>query len=368
MVNKAATAENVGTPVALRASAALVWAYVILVGLSLAALIVLSAVMREWATTEAWVHMVIVAVFAIVLPLQIRRARLGQRGAVRAVGLIAAVLFVVNVVEVLVPSFMPAWMQIVMVLMAAAMAGVVSTSSAGHCGSIDLVLDRSETPGKESRRRRSPEERRPQIIRAAAEAVAQLGYANATLTEIAQRSGASKGLLWHYFTDRDDLMHQTVVSLSESLRAGLLADIDTDGTVPDVVRAVFTRTALFTRTHPDELEALDQIVHNLRAPDGRRRISMLDYEAIYAEHTALLTRGQREGTIRHGDLRMMVVSYQALIDGLIGHLQAHPELDPRAHADEVAALFLRGAAHQPEPLPAERRSFSPNAPGSPITS
>ncbi|WZH39038.1 MAG: TetR/AcrR family transcriptional regulator [Microbacterium enclense] len=212
-------------------------------------------------------------------------------------------------------------------------------------------MDESDAPGLDDRRRRSPEERRSAIIRAAAEAVAELGYANATLTEIAQRSGASKGLLWHYFADRDDLMRQAVSSLSESLRAGLVADIDTRARVPDVVRAVFVRTALFTRTHTVELEALDQIVHNLRAPDGRRRISILDYKAIYADHTALLRRGQREGTIRSGDLRMIVVGYQALIDGLIAYLHAHPDLDPIVHAREVAELFLVGAAEPSEHHP-----------------
>ncbi|WZH36549.1 MAG: hypothetical protein PIR02_17620 [Microbacterium enclense] len=125
MVKRSVDEKDDQTPVPLRAASALVWAYVALVGLSLAALIVMSFVMPEWATTEAWVHMVIVAVFAVVLPRRMRRARQGQRGAVRAVGLIAAVLFVVNVVEVLLPSFVPTWMQIAMVVMAATMAGVV---------------------------------------------------------------------------------------------------------------------------------------------------------------------------------------------------------------------------------------------------
>lgn len=174
--------------------------------------------------------------------------------------------------------------------------------------------------------------------------VAELGYANATLTEITRRAGVSKGLLWHYFSDRDDVMQQAVTYLAGRLRAALVSDIDLGAPVPEVVRAVFARTALFTRTHLRELRALDEIVRNLRTPDGHRRITLLDYEEVHADHAALLARGQREGTIRAGDLSTLASSYQALIDGMIAHLQAHPDVDPPTYADDVADLFLRGAA------------------------
>lgn len=199
--------------------------------------------------------------------------------------------------------------------------------------------------GAGGRKRRSPDERRQEIISATTALVAESGYANATLTEITQRAGVSKGLLWHYFRDRDDLMHRAVAFLAGELRAGLVADVDVTAPAVDVIRAVFTRTAMFTRTHQQEIEALDQIVHNLRTPDGRRRITTLDYEDICDEHAALLARGQSEGSIRAGDVRLFAVTYQSLIDGMIGHLQAHPEVDPIGYSDQVATVFLLGTAH-----------------------
>lgn len=205
----------------------------------------------------------------------------------------------------------------------------------------------SAPAARPGRRRKNADARRDEIIRATTAVVADLGYADATLTEITQRAGISKGLLWHYFRDRDDLMRQAIDHLVARLRTDLVDGLDRAAPVPDVIRAVFTRTALFTRTNPHELAALDQIVHGLRAPDGSRRITMRDYEGVYAEHEALLSRGQREGTIRSGDTRILAVSYQALIDGLIGHLQAHRGDDPRARADEFADVFLRATARDP---------------------
>jgi AcrR family transcriptional regulator len=193
-------------------------------------------------------------------------------------------------------------------------------------------------------RRLGADERREQIVRAATEVIAATGYANATLTEIARTAGVAKGLIWHYFDDRDDLMRHAVASLAARLRDALVSDLDLTAPAPEVIRAVFARTAMFTRTHPVELETIDQIVHNLRSPDGRQRLSMRDYEDTYAEHERLLARGQSEGTIRRADVRVMASGYQGIIDAMVGYLQAHPDVEPLGHAAQLADLFLSGAA------------------------
>lgn len=111
-------------PPPLTLADALVRAYVGVVVLTLAALVVLSVTAPEQATAHAWGHAVVVAMFAVVLPLRLRRAREGDRGAVRAVGIVSAVLFLVNVVEALLPAF-PLWMRAVMLVTAVVVLGVV---------------------------------------------------------------------------------------------------------------------------------------------------------------------------------------------------------------------------------------------------
>ncbi|MCO7238387.1 hypothetical protein [Aeromicrobium sp. CnD17-E] len=108
---------------ALRLAAALVRVYVGIVVLTLAALVVLSLTAPGQATAHAWGHAVVVAVFAVVLPLRLRRARAGDRVAVRAVGIVAAVLFLVNVVEAMLPAF-PLWMRVDMLITAVVVLGV----------------------------------------------------------------------------------------------------------------------------------------------------------------------------------------------------------------------------------------------------
>ncbi len=92
---------------------------------TLVVLAVLSAVAPEQAPGEAWGHAIIVTLFAVLLPLRLRAARRGSLGALRAVGLIASALFLVNVVEASIPGFVPVWMRLEMVGIAVLMAAVI---------------------------------------------------------------------------------------------------------------------------------------------------------------------------------------------------------------------------------------------------
>lgn len=111
--------------IALPMAQRLVGAYLIATAGTIAALAVLSVAVPHLATANAWGHAIVVAAFAVVLSLRLQRAQIGKRGAVRAVGVIAAVLFLVNVIEALIPEFVPVWMRIEMAVVALLMVGVV---------------------------------------------------------------------------------------------------------------------------------------------------------------------------------------------------------------------------------------------------
>jgi len=88
-------------------------------------LAVLSAFARHQAPRDAWIHAVIVACFAVVLPLRLQSARRGSTAGLRAVGLIAAALFVANAIEARLPHFAPSWMRVEMIGIAVLMALVI---------------------------------------------------------------------------------------------------------------------------------------------------------------------------------------------------------------------------------------------------
>lgn len=75
-------------------------------------------------------------------------------------------------------------------------------------------------------RKKKQQERRPQILWAAIETVAECGIEGSTLKAIAQRAGVSTGMITYYFKDKNDLMesalafgHQMVGERSRELRS-----------------------------------------------------------------------------------------------------------------------------------------------------
>lgn len=99
----------------------LVVAYVVVALGTLVALAVLAATAPHLATSEAWGHAVIVAVFAIVLPVRTRAALKGSPSGLRALTIIGCVLLVVNLIEAALPGAFPAWMRVEMLVIAAMM-------------------------------------------------------------------------------------------------------------------------------------------------------------------------------------------------------------------------------------------------------
>jgi AcrR family transcriptional regulator len=208
-------------------------------------------------------------------------------------------------------------------------------------------VSQDRTPSRPARQRLGAAERRRSIVRATVTVVAARGYERASFAEIARTAGVSKGLIWHYFTDGEDLLVQTARTTLVDLREAVVAELDLSAPVPDVVRAAIAAAARLVHTHAEQLAAMDAIVRGMRAPDGAPRLDSSEYEETYAGQEALFRRGQDEGSLRALDPRLMAVTYQGAVDTMLAHLRAHPEVDGAGYARSLADLLLGGMAPDP---------------------
>lgn len=190
------------------------------------------------------------------------------------------------------------------------------------------------------RRRLGEDERRSQIIGGCVASLARHGYRQTSLARVAEEAGVSKGLVSHYFKDRDALMEQTAVATLNDLRDDLAARIDTAAPVPDVIRSALRGATALGRTNAAQLRAINEIVHNLRRADGSPRLDLRSYDDTYRRQEELFRRGQRDGDLRAFDTRVMAVTYQGAIDTMIGYLEAHPDQDAEEYADSLADLLI----------------------------
>lgn len=107
---------------------------------------------------------------------------------------------------------------------------------------------RSPSGGHGRGRQAQSEQRRQRVLEAARECLGELGYAGATVTEIARRAGVSNGLLYQFFRNKE---HLFVRVLEEVVREWVRAMVPREGeSAADALEGMFRRSVDFCRTHP----------------------------------------------------------------------------------------------------------------------
>jgi AcrR family transcriptional regulator len=193
------------------------------------------------------------------------------------------------------------------------------------------------------RERLSADARREQLMAAAVDVLAARGFPATTADEIAAQANVSKGLLWHYFADLDQLFEKTAHRTMATLANAAAGTIDLDRPAPEVIRSAVHAAADLHRTHGAERRAMREIVQNLRTIDGDLLLGHRDLRDLYAAQASIFRRGQAEGDFRDSfDPALAAVTYQGAVDAMLGFFDAYPDSDRHAHAETVADILLGG--------------------------
>jgi AcrR family transcriptional regulator len=177
--------------------------------------------------------------------------------------------------------------------------------------------------------------RRSQIVDAAIETIADVGYAKASFARIAERAGlSSTGLISYHFANKGELIEEAALSVITEIGAFVHHRVTAAAGAPDRLRAYILGTTEFIGTHRTQMKALLDIFVN-----GGMSYDASDEQQVLSPIEQLLTDGQRNGDFRDFDVRVMATAIQRAVDGLPLLLQAHPDVDPSAYGEELATLF-----------------------------
>jgi TetR/AcrR family fatty acid metabolism transcriptional regulator len=197
--------------------------------------------------------------------------------------------------------------------------------------------------GADDRRSFIETARRAQIIECAIETIAALGYAKASLAQIARRAGISKGVISYHFAGKDELIQQIVAELYSAADAFIRPRVMVAVTAGAKLRAYIESNLEFISAHRTHLIALTEIFLNLRAGQHLERAELAPDERAVAEVERLLRRGQREGEFGEFSPRVMAITIRRAIDAIAPQLINDPRLDLESYAHELAAIFDRAA-------------------------
>jgi AcrR family transcriptional regulator len=181
--------------------------------------------------------------------------------------------------------------------------------------------------------------RRAQIVAAAIETLAEVGYANTSLARIAARLGISKGVISYHFAGKDDLIAEIVSQVLQRAWAYIQPRIEARTTGPEMLRAYIESHFEFMRDNPKQLSAVVEIVRATIA--GAKSPFTGDRDGAVHMLAELLTRFQAAGDLRADfDPNAMAIAIRAVIDAAPGRL-ADPAFDIDQYAREAVTSFDR---------------------------
>ena len=181
--------------------------------------------------------------------------------------------------------------------------------------------------------------RRAQIVECAIQAVADLGYARASLAEIAKRAGVSKGVISYHFAGKDELIEQVVLELYTRAGERIGARVEQAPNSASALRGYLESNLAFIRGNPTYVRVLIDISMNFRMPDGRPRYDAEGAEGLLRHLEGILRSGQEAGEFRSFATRPMAIVIRAAIDAASGQVALDPDFDTGSYTQELLTLF-----------------------------
>ncbi|MEU8145667.1 TetR/AcrR family transcriptional regulator [Nonomuraea sp. NPDC048901] len=197
--------------------------------------------------------------------------------------------------------------------------------------------------------------RRAQIVRAAIETIAELGYDKATFATITERAGlSSPRMISYHFAGKQDLIRQIVEDVYHRGAAFILERVKAQTTVSGRLRAYLESNLEFLREYPTDLAALTEIGPHLRDQAGEPYTAAGYQEPSVQGLVMLLEEGQRGGEFGDFDARSMAVMIRATIDAAAPRMRGEHALDFDIYRSTVVDTFV-GAVQRAAQRTSEER-------------
>lgn len=172
------------------------------------------------------------------------------------------------------------------------------------------------SPRTEDQNRLIRDERREQILQAALGVFARKGLATTKIGDIAIAAGLSHGLVYHYFSSKDEIF--TALVDQALMGASMVARAAAERTGTPWERLRWLTTMLLTHTSPsaDYFLLMLQAFTSESVPDAAKRLVTEKGPLPHQLTMPLIEAGQADGSVVAGDAAKLTVAYYAMMQGL----------------------------------------------------
>ena len=182
--------------------------------------------------------------------------------------------------------------------------------------------------------------RRAQIIECAIDCIAELGFAKASLAQIAKRAGVSTGVTLYYFADKEELIRAVVAHIFAMGEAFIRPRLDlTSARI--ALHSFIEASVAFMATHHTSMLAMMNIARAGRTENGAPRSDPAVKEPRAAGFHEILEAGQASGEFRPFSVAVMTASIIASIEAIPLQFTTDPNLSFNDYAQQLVQLFDR---------------------------
>ena len=194
--------------------------------------------------------------------------------------------------------------------------------------------------------------RRDQLVGCTIEAIADLGFARASIGEVARRAGVSKGVVTYHFAAKDDLIRAVIADVIASMEAYLtprLLAAEPTRFPERFIAAYISAWAGYYQSHAAQVLALVRIFIAFRDESGSPSPAFDSRAGEVAALEAVLRAGQDMGRFGSFDPHVMASVIKVAVEDLLTQFASDPGLDIEGHAAQLAILFDRATGPDQRP-------------------
>ncbi len=158
--------------------------------------------------------------------------------------------------------------------------------------------------------------RRKQIIDTAIEIIARDGYHQATLASVAKEAGFSKGVIFYYFKNKDELTSQINEILLDELKDHTRKYLREEAPQTDNLKAYVEAYLDFVRKNREKFAILVELGMNLNQRVQDQLFSSLVYIDCRKSLAKIMDRDDKRNNMEKKTADAVVVVIQAMLDGL----------------------------------------------------
>ena len=192
--------------------------------------------------------------------------------------------------------------------------------------------------------------RRAQIVECAIETIADLGFGQASLAQIAKRAKVSTGVILYHFVSKDELIREVVAHVFAAGESFIRPRVDVQQESARIaLRAFIAASVAFIAANPKNVLAIMNIIRAGRTEGGTLRFDPTVEGPRRAGFRAVLEWGQRTGEFRPFAVHVMVATIVEAVDVIPSQLVAEPDLDLAAYGETLVELFDRATRSDATP-------------------